>query len=366
MKRQIFLCLFCVLLLCAASAAAEGPDPRSLPSLREFYADYFYFGSAMNAAETLKADLKALYASQYSITTPENELKPESVLDLPASKKAAQDDQGSVALSFQSVKPLLEFAKENGLKVHGHVLFWHSQTPDAFFRESYSSGKPYVSRDVMLRRMENYVRLTMDYMQENYPGLIVSWDVVNEAVDDSTGKLRQSNWTKVVGDDFVLQAFRFARKYAPGGTLLFYNDYSTPYQPKLNGILKLLDELSAENLADGYGMQCHYQLTTPTVSQVKTALSAITGKGLLVRISELDILADGKTDAQFARQASRYADLMKVFLQYVDSIVAVQTWGTLDNHSWKSEHYPLLFNKDLTPKPAFHELTDPAILPPST
>jgi endo-1,4-beta-xylanase len=367
MNRQYFLCLVCILMLsCAAFAAAEGSDPLSLPSLKTFYADYFDFGSAMNVSEVLKADLKALYASQYSIITPENELKPENVLDLTASKKASQEDQGNVVLSFQCVKPLLEFAKANGLKVHGHVLFWHSQTPDEFFRESYSKTGAYVSRDVMLTRMENYVRLTMDYMQVNYPGLIVSWDVVNEAIDDSTGKLRQSNWTNVVGDDFVLQAFRFARKYAPEGTLLFYNDYSTPYQPKLNGILKLLDELIAEDLADGYGMQCHYQMTTPTVSQVSAAIEKIVAKGLLIRVSEMDILVDGNTDALFAQQANRYAELMKVFLQYSDSILAVQTWGTLDNHSWKSDHYPLLFNKDLTPKPAFYALTDPAILPSST
>ena len=44
----------------------------------------------------------------------------------------------------------------------------------------------------------------MDFLQENYPGVVVSWDVVNEAIDDGTAKLRVSNWTKVVGDDFVL------------------------------------------------------------------------------------------------------------------------------------------------------------------
>jgi len=354
MKKHGVLCLsFLLPLLCSASAAADGFDPLSLPSLKAFYADYFDFGSAMNGMELRKADQLPFYAAQYSILTPENELKPDSVLDLNGSQKASMEDQGSVAVTFQSVKPLLEFARANGLKVHGHVLFWHSQTPDAFFRESYSKDGDYVSRDVMLRRMENYVRLTMEYMQENYPGLIVSWDVVNEAIDDSTGKLRESNWTKVVGDDFVLQAFRFTRKYAPEGTLLFYNDYNTPNQPKLNAILKLLDELTAEGLVDGCGMQCHYQMTSPKASLVSAAISKITARGLLVRISEMDIMIDGNTDAQLAQQAERYAELMQVFLKYSDSIIAVQTWGTLDSRSWKSDKYPLLFNKDMTPSPPF-------------
>ena len=54
---------------------------------------------------------------------------------------------------------------------------------------------------------------------------------------------------------------------------------------------------------------------------------------------------------------------MKVLLSYADQIVAVQTWGTFDSLSWKSDHYPLLFQGDGTPKPAFYALTDPAILP---
>ncbi len=364
MKGHALLPLAAVLLILGAPVtAAQAGQAANLPSLKDVYADYFDFGSALSSAELRNADRLPLYLSQYSIITPENELKPENVLDLYNSAKVSAENQGSVALHFSTVKPLLEFAKANGLKVHGHVLFWHSQTPDEFFRESYSRSKPYVSRDVMLERMENYVRLTMEYMAENYPGLIVSWDVVNEAIDDETGKYRDSNFTRIVGSDFVLQAFRFARKYAPADTLLFYNDYSTPYQPKLNGILKLLSALQEENLVDGHGLQCHYQLNTPTISQIKQALQKITEMGLLVRVSEMDILVDEPTDAQFNLQAKRYEEIMKALLSYADSVVAVQTWGTFDGSSWKSDHYPLLFQSDGTPKPAFYALTNSSILP---
>ena len=266
-------------------------------------------------------------------------------------------------MHFNTAKPLLDFAQKNRLKVNGHVLFWHSQTPDYFFRESYAENKPYVSREVMLERMENYVRIVMEYLNECYPGVIVSWDVVNEAIDDSTGDYRQSNYTQVVGEDWVLQAFRFARKYAPENTLLIYNDYSVPYQPKLDGILGLLDTLIAENLIDVCGMQCHYQLTTPTVSQFRHALQKIVDKGLKVRVSEMDILVDSNTEAQFELQAKRYAGLMRILLQYSDFVIAVQTWGTFDSQSWKSGNYPLLFHDDGTPKPSFYALVDPGILP---
>ncbi len=363
MKKTIFAMLaigLAVTLLCSFAAAEE---LTVYPSLKEFYAPYFDFGSAMSSKEAADADRLVFYASQYAIITPENELKPENVIDEYNSSKAAKKDQGSVALQFFTVKPLLEFAKANDLKVNGHVLFWHQQTPDTFFREDYARNKPYVSRDVMLQRMENYVRLVMEYLDTNYPGLVVSFDIVNEAIDDSTGKLRESNYTSIVGDDWVTQAFHFARKYAPEDMLLVYNDYSVPYQPKLTGILDLLDGLIEEKLLDVCGLQCHYQLTTPTTAQFKSAVASIVQKGLLIRVTELDILVDDNSEASFAKQAKRYEDLMKVLLQYSDSVVAVQTWGTFDVKSWKSSSYPLLFNGDGSAKPAFYALTDPAILP---
>ncbi len=362
MQKAIRFILAICLVLSMLPAAVAGAI-EALPSLQEFYAPYFDFGSAISSKEAADTDREAFYAAQYSIVTPENALKPESVIDLYNSAKATKTDQGSVAVHFQAVKSLLDLAKRNGLQVNGHVLFWHQQTPDRFFRENYDKSKPYVSRDVMLSRMETYVRLVMEYLNDNYPGIVVSFDVVNEAIDDATGKLRESNYTRIVGDDWVLQAFRFARKYAPKDMLLVYNDYSVPYNPKSAGIMNLLDELIAEDLVDVCGMQCHYQMTTPSLSQFETAIKRIVKRGLKIRMTELDILVDDNTQASFEKQAVRYADLMGVMLRYADSIIAVQTWGTFDTQSWKSGNYPLLFNGDGTAKPAFYALTDSAILP---
>ena len=362
MKKMIVTMLAVCLVMPLLFSFASG-ETVTYPSLKDFYAPYFDFGSAMSTKEATDNARTAFYVAQYSIVTPENALKPENVIDEYNSAKAAKNDQGSVALHFNAAKPLLEFAKANGLKVNGHVLFWHQQTPDTFFREDYQRSKPYVSREVLLTRMENYVRLMMAYLDEHYPGLVVSWDVVNEAIDDSTGALRQSNFAKIVGEDWVVQAFRFARKYAPEGTLLVYNDYSVPYQPKLSGILNLLDSLIHENLVDVCGMQCHYQLSTPTISQFRFAIEKIIAKGLKVRVTELDILVDDNSANSFQKQAVRYTELMKVLLQYSDAVLAVQTWGTYDSQSWKSGSFPLLFNGDGSAKPAFYALTDPAILP---
>lgn len=337
-----------------------------IPSLKEAYADYFDLGTAANKGEASNEERMDFYASQFNIITHGNDLKPDSVLDLAASRELAKLDDTAVAVHFTDATPLLDYCQANGIKVHGHVLVWHSQTPEAFFHAGYDEHAPYVSREVMLARMESYIEQVLTITEQSYPGLIVSWDVVNEAIEDSDGQLRQSNWTKVVGDDFVLKAFEYARKYAAAGTQLYYNDYSTPYQPKLAGISTLLDTLVAEGNVDGYGFQCHYQVGSPSIEQLKTALDEIIAKGLRIRVSELDITIDDRSERALRAQAERYAALFDVFKQYADAIDAVQVWGVTDDLSWKSSKYPLLFDEKVQPKLAFWALTDPSQIPAAT
>ncbi len=331
-----------------------------LPSLYELYAPYFDFGGCLPQNMLSDSKRMAVVKDQYNILTHENELKPDAVLDVAASRNLAKEDETAVAVKFNAAKPMLDYCQKNGIKVHGHVLAWHSQTPAAFFHEGYDTSKPYVTREVMLARLENYIRLVFEYTEANYPGLIVSWDVVNEAVADGSTQLRTSNWTKVVGQDFVNRAFEYARKYAPEGCLLYYNDYSTPYEPKLTGICNLLDSLVADGNIDGYGFQCHYSTGTPTIGQVRTALNKIAAKGLKLRVSELDIGISGDNSIQRTVQADKFKQLMKLFVEFADQMEAVQVWGVTDDRSWRSDEYPLLFDLKIRPKEAFFAVAEAA------
>lgn len=334
-----------------------------LPSLKALYAPYFDFGNAVMRVEAINSQLMDFYASQFSIMTHGNELKPENVLDIPASARLAREDQSAVAVKLDAARPLLVYAREHGIKIHGHVLVWHNQTPDAFFRENYSRTGPYLSREVLLARLDNYIRQVFEALEAEFPGLVVSFDVVNEAIDDASGKLRDSNWTRIVGQDFVNQAFALARKHAPEGMALYYNDYSTPYQPKLEGILALLQSLKAEGTIDGHGFQCHYHLHTPSIAQLKTAMDKVIALGLRLRMSEMDILVDAASDDNFARQARRYGEILALFRDYAAHIDAVHTWGVTDNYSWKASQFPLLFDGKGQPKPAFFAVVDPLLAP---
>ena len=336
-------------------------EAKEVPSLKEIYADKFDFGSAAPQMVFANPKWTELIKEQFSILTPENEMKPDSVLDVNGSWRLLQQtgDQTAVAVRFDAAKALLNFARDNGLKVHGHVLIWHSQTPEAFFHENYDSKKPYVTREVMLGRMENYIKGVFEYLDAIYPGVVVSWDVLNEAIDDGSNWLRNSNWRKIIGDDYPNHAYAFARKYAPEGTKLYYNDYNTAVAGKLRGIVKLLNTLIPEGNIDGYGFQMHHGVAFPSIGQIRTAVETVAALGLRLRVSELDVMVDNNSEAAFKKQAKYYADVMKILIAHSDQFEAVQVWGLTDMMSWRGSQYPLLFDGKGNPKPAFWAVADP-------
>ena len=345
-------------------APAVVEEAENLPSLKEAYAEYFDFGMAVPQS-AFRGDLKlmTLIRDQCSILTPENELKPDSVLDVSASRKLVQEqgDETAVAVHFDAAKPLLRFAQSSGIKVHGHVLVWHSQTPEAFFHEGYDPAKPEVTREVMLGRLENYIREVLTQTEEQYPGVIVSWDVVNEAIDDGTNWIRKgSRWTQVIGEDFIDYAFAFARKYAAEGVLLYYNDYNTAYTGKLYGIIKMLKPLIEAGTIDGYGFQMHHTTGQPSDQLITTAVEKIAALGIKLRVSEMDIGITKYTETVLKAQADKYRTMMKLMLRFADQTEAVQVWGVTDTMSWRSQSYPLLFDRNMNPKPAFWAVLEAA------
>lgn len=165
------------------------------------------------------------------------------------------------ALRFDRFKSELDFARDNGMTVRGHTLVWHSQTPNWIFYKDYKVGGELADRELMLKRMENYIKSVMEWTNENYPGLISAWDVVNEAAADDGG-MRESLWYETIGDDYIAKAFEFARKYAPEGTKLFYNDYNSYMAGKQKDILAFLKPIAEAGNIDGMGMQTHINTGT--------------------------------------------------------------------------------------------------------
>jgi len=337
-----------------------------IPSLKEVYAPYFDFGTAVTGNEVIDAERMDFYKSQFAIFTPGNEMKPDSLLNVGECIKAVRKsgDQTEVRVKFDNCIPLLDWAKENGVKIHGHVLVWHSQTPQMFFHEGYSIKNPLVSREVMLARMESYIKQVLTWTEENYPGVIVSWDVVNEAAADSGRQLRDSLWTQVVGQDFINRAFEYARKYAAPHVKLYYNDYNSEVTMKALVTRDIVDSLIADGTIDGYGFQGHYTVGSTNLFYVEVAMKEMAkrvlndGTPIRLRVSELDIGIPSNTDSNWQTQARYYNQLLEFYVTLADQIEAVHTWGTVDNLSWRADVFPLLFDGSAQPKPAFYAIVD--------
>ena len=346
-----------------------------IPSLKNVYSKYFKIGTATTVKELAPKSTKELILKHFNSITAGNELKPEALLNRDACLAMAADgDDTDPQISLASARPILDFARDNNIPVRGHVLVWHSQTPDWFFKEGYADDGDWVSKEVMLKRMENYIKNVFAAVKEEYSDVnFYAWDVVNECwLDDgkprNPGEQGQSGsnnsaWVKIFGDNsFIKPAFEFAKKYAPEGTKLYYNDFNEYMPQKTEAIIKMVEEINSDgHYIDGIGMQSHLDVRSgsdafPSVNVYEKAVKAYTDTGLDVQVTELDATVND-TD-HFAEQAQYYSDIMDVLVKYADKISAVVFWGTTDDQSWRASKTPLLFNEDYTAKECFHSIID--------
>ena len=353
------------------------PDPTiqdDIASLKDAYSDYFKIGCACTGSEFAQGATKDLIKKHYNSLTLGNELKPDSVLDQALSQKyvAETGDDTMPQISLNEADEMLKFAGENKIPVRGHVLVWHSQTPDWFFKENFDPNGAWVSKDKMTKRLENYIKTVMETLKKDYPDVeFYAWDVVNEAASDA-GTIRdagsnnevdgQSAWVKVYGDQsYIPLAFEFAKKYAPAGCKLFYNDYNE-YSPNKQAyiISDILKPLVEKNLIDGVGMQSHISMSYPTIDLYKSAMQQYADLGLEVQVTELDVSEKSNEYANQLALAQRYQDVFKMYKEMKDSGVnlsAVVLWGITDSTSWIGG-YPLLFDKDYQAKPSYYAVID--------
>ena len=357
---------------------------KSLTGLKDVYADMFKFGTATTVGEIAPQSTKDLVLHHFNSITAGNELKPDSVLDKNACLALAADgDDTDPQVSLAAARPILDFARDNNLSVRGHVLVWHQQTPLWFFKENYDPDGEWVSKEKMLKRMENYIKNVFAAVKKEYPDVdFYAWDVVNECFTDG-GAPRQpgfpsaannyeaSPWVKIFGDNsFIKPAFEYAKRYAPEGTKLYYNDFNE-YMDKKDAIVKLTEEINADgHYIDGIGMQSHLNVTNngeptpyPSVGQYRQALEKFSKTGLDIQITEFDATVNGK---KYDLQADYYSDIFDAIVEYKDYISAVVVWGTTDDQSWRNDRDPLLFTKDYEAKPCYFSIVDGIEVPKVT
>ena len=353
---------------------------EDLTSLRAYYSDAFKIGTAITSLDLASKPFMKLVDRHFSGSiTVGNEMKPDYVLNYNATQKYFEEtgDDENPQVSFAQAKPVLDYCLKNNIPVRVHTLVWHSQTPEWFFKENYDASGEYVSKEKMLKRMENYIKNFFETLTELYPTLdFYACDVVNEAwLDDGSprrpGHPDQSNgygasdWVAVFGDNsFIEPAFTFARKYAPEGCKLYYNDYNE-YMNKKTKIVEMATELKEKGVIDGIGMQSHLDARQnmgsafPSVSMYESAIKDYVETGLDVQITELDVtIPENSGDQYFEHQAEYYNGIMDAIEKYKDNISAVVFWGVTDDASWRASQLPLIFDSEYKAKPAFYSIID--------
>lgn len=355
--------------------------PEDIPALKDVYKGYFKIGTAITNDNLANKSFMNLVEKHFNESiTAGNEMKPDSVLQKEASQKLAEEtgDDTVPAISFSAAEGIINYCVKNNIPMRAHTLVWHSQTPDWFFREGFKDDGEWVSKEKMLKRMENYIKLYFETLAKDYPDLnIYACDVVNEAwtdggtprepaQDGDNGTKARSAWVKVFGDNsFIEPAFTYARKYAPKGCKLFYNDYNEYVQQKRNKIVEMATDLKAKGLIDGIGMQSHLDVRSgsdafPSLHVYEAALEKFSATGLELQITELDATTPqgDASETAFKNQADYYSGLFDLYVKYKDSIDAVILWGVTDDLSWRANKNPLLFDKNFKAKPAYYSITD--------
>ena len=355
--------------------------PHSLaqqPAMKDVFADHFRVGAALGTHQVLGEEPGALelVARQFNTITPENLLK------------WAQVHPEPNQYDFEPADQFVAWGEAHGMFIVGHTLVWHNQTPEWAFAGV--DGKP-MDRETALARLKDHI----DTVVGRYKGRIHGWDVVNEAIDDE-GRLRSGPvgepgrrgepWHAAIGDDYIEKAFQYAHAADPDAEL-YYNDYNEWHPAKILAISNLVRALQAKNIRiDGIGLQGHWGMDYPTLDEIDHMLTEYGKLGIKLMVTELDIsvlpLPGQQSGAEITRRvaggnamnpysdglpadkqralADRYAAIFGVFVKHADKLDRVTFWGVHDGHSWRNNwpvpgrmDYPLLFDRQLRPKPAF-------------
>jgi endo-1,4-beta-xylanase len=362
---------FLILVLLNISCQTKQIPENSEILLKDVYKDTFMIGTALNSSQINGDDSESmtLVKKHFNSITAENILKWAIVHPEPD------------RYNFDQADAFVSLGKKNNMFIVGHTLVWHNQTPDWVFTDN--DGKP-----VDRKKLLNTLREHIFSVAGRYKGQINGWDVVNEAIDEE-GSFRSTHWFEIVGLEFIEKAFQWAHEADPQAEL-YYNDYNMWYEGKREAVIKLVQRLQSQNIPiHGIGLQGHWGLDYPGLKELDESLQKYTETGLKIMVTELDInvlpfpnpgvgaditqnielrrelnpYENGLPDSMQVRLSDRYRDIFKILIKYKKHISRVTFWGVHDGVSWTNywpvrgrTNYPLLFDRNYQPKPAFHEI----------
>ncbi|MFY0628057.1 MAG: endo-1,4-beta-xylanase [Reichenbachiella sp.] len=355
--KKIKTCLigFCILTI---GCHSRNQNTNTALGLKDYYKEFFTMGVAVSP-RSLKDSSKFITEQHFRSVTAENIMKMGPI--------HPKED----SFSWRYADELIDFAKERNLKVRGHALCWHNQTPEWFFVDD--EGKD-VSREVLLSRLETHITEVVTRYKDD----VYAWDVVNEAISDDENEFyRNSKFYQIIGEDFIPKAFEYARNADPEA-ILFYNDYSVVNPIKRKKIYELIRKMKTNGVPiDGIGIQAHWSIYQPTATIIQETIDQFENLNIDIQITELDVSVyensprrekredeiDDFTDQMRKMQIEKYDTIFQVFRKNKDKISGVTFWNVSDKYSWLDnfpvkgrKNYPLLFDEKFQPKEAYYKV----------
>lgn len=370
-KIQLTLAALIVALSTSCQPKYEGNDAFQVEPLKDILAP-IKVGAAIDNWTLRNDQNMALFSRHFNSATCENSMKP------------IETERTQGVLTFDTPDRVVDFVLGNkGAVMRGHCLIWHSQCPDWLTEDSTQ----------VFKRMKEHIFAVMNH----YKGKVYCYDVVNEAIDDGRGFLRNSQWLRVAGEHFIDSAFVYAHEADPDA-LLFYNDYGLNNPAKREKCYQLVKGMLERGIPiHGIGMQGHYNVNMD-YNTVDESLTRFEELGVLIQFTELDIAGGGPdrrrqrqqqgqqdqmagfggysgdgglaapelTEEQKARQDSLVTEAYKKFFAVVKkhkkSIHTITFWGLADNYSWLNsrsrQNAPFLFDGDYKAKKAYFAVRD--------
>ena len=391
-------------------------------------------GTAIMSSEISDDTLMELVEKHFNAVTLGNELKPDALFNYQIGQSVDcktitfkgtelkvpvvndKDENLDFSRADEMLEKILEWNNanpKNKIRVRGHVLVWHSQTPEWFFHKDYDVTKPYVDKKTMNLRLEWFISSVFDHYfgeaaNKKYAGLFYGWDVVNEAVngntyrddkvipdesDTSTSDTRHGSnsmwWRVYQSNEFIINAFKYANQYAPEDVELYYNDYGETDNTKCEGIVKLINDVkhAGGTRLDAFGMQAHYNVDGFSAAQFKSVAKKYAQAAGKVQLTELDFKASSSYDGTAATKESEYTKMAYCHKNLYEAIKALKkegtnvsgltVWGVIEPNSWLnsqsnvgggangSAQCPLLFDGNYKAKPAYWAYVDASQLKPA-
>jgi endo-1,4-beta-xylanase len=348
---------------------------KDIPSIYQTLSQYFPVGAEVDSTD-LSGPHAELLTKHFNSIVSGNDMKWDST----------EPQEG--VFTFATADAEVSFAVAHGMQIRGHNLVWATgaQTPAWVFRKAdgvtpLSASNP-ADVSLLTQRMQNHIMAEA----QHFGSAVYVWDVINEPLDPNQPDcLAHGPFYQVLGARYLDIALRAARLYAPPGTQLFINDYSTTDPKRLVCLISVVARLRLRGVPlDGVGHEMHNHIDNPSPLAIFGAIEAIATlfPHIHQQVTELDVSvyaagdntsnygANGGTvpESLVAEQGRLYAKYFKVFRALRGKLDAVTFWGMADDNTWLDSFpisrldLPLPFDTRLQAKPAYWGIVDPTKL----